>query len=253
MNLKSIRHFLVVAFHLLFLSVSAQTNEDIILITEARIAIENYDCHTAIRSLNKVSTEGRKLDLYSLYMAKACEGTNDLKNSIYYYEQYANLTSLTPELATKIATLRYKARSRVENISGVYESRYSGTEEGNIKNKFKLVCQGIKTTIYDLSTGEILFEGDRTDNKISGTWHYIYNSDIYDACNGYEMDVPIEIGIADDGGSITLKFPYVGCRMKKGEATLGILSALGGEQRDIENELYREPSMSSSSIYNKKL
>jgi hypothetical protein len=116
-------------YHLFFLTciflathtvLRAQNDNDGMYITEARLAIEKYkDYDSGIKSLNKLSAEGKKNPIYSLYMAKAYEGKRDDENTLLYYQQYANQTSLTPELMEKIADLRYKQGKIEENdISG---------------------------------------------------------------------------------------------------------------------------------------
>ncbi|MFM7672586.1 MAG: hypothetical protein ACKO6Q_08360 [Bacteroidota bacterium] len=203
--MQLVRFLLAASILLNSLSGIGQTQEDVLLITEARIALKNRDYKTAVASLEQVSQSGRSSTLYLQYAAEAYEGTGDLEMSLALYETLITKTPLTPELAEKIATIRYKIRQKkvankeqqdelerqkmaaYKNISGSYygASFGFGQEPGVFKydvskSSYKIVY-GYDLRIYN-GADQLIFQGSMNANsfqeEIKGT--YTYHLDPYD-------------------------------------------------------------------------
>ena len=184
----------LIAIFLMLLPLLAftQTQEDVLLITEARVALKNKDYRTAIASLEQVSPDGKNSALFLQYAGEAYEGVGDEETALLMYENLVKKTSLTPALAEKIANLRYLIRKKkedqqrtvresealkmkaYENLSGTYYGANSGygPEIGILK-------YGISRSRYKISTGynlriynendQLIFEGKMSTGSFQET------------------------------------------------------------------------------------
>lgn len=152
MKLKIVTTLLIM---LPFLNIMAQSENDGMLITQARLAIEKYkDFNEGINILKKVSVNGQKEPFYALYMAKAYEGLNDDRNQLKYLEEYTKLSTMTPELMEKIADLKYRFNKKnEENLNLLYNhycNQYSGSfGDNNVNDGIDYLNKAIETGKYN--------------------------------------------------------------------------------------------------------
>jgi tetratricopeptide (TPR) repeat protein len=214
--------FLLFTILLTFSNANAQDNNDGLLITQARLAIDKYaDYKEAVNALKKVSTDGQKEAIYSFYLAKAYEGLNDYKNAYTHYNQYAVKTKMTPELMEKIADLKYKndkainqAKDAIDKVKNDATGNYSFRSThilitGWIYNSRDIIVKQKESAITILdSAGDMIFEGKRNNNELKGFWYAtISGTD----CNYGVIKKDCTADISISGKSIVFKLKLIAC------------------------------------------
>jgi len=248
----------------------AQTSQDIMHVTEARVAFEKYhDCKIAMKSLNEISPEGKKSDLCLYYLAKVNACLGNYKDAIDNYEAYSKLKPLTPTLIEELADLKYqynKQQEQQDNAARDQERRQREAEEQNLRRvrdlsdrydvedlSFLSLNYTMPSPLYVHDNGtmviiknandDIKFSGTRAAGNIyslTGSYDFIFNDNDgnFSNWNGSELTYyAFSIEISPDGKYLTLTdLPRYIYTRQKGPSALAVLAGTDDTRYWIEDQ-----------------